>query len=74
MLPDGNGDFTRLMGMLVSKSKIGFGMRSHRYAAILTDMVREKLFVEDGREDNYGSDPYDKSSPESLLDYLKSTQ
>ena len=74
MLPDGNGDFTRLMGMLVSKSKIGFGMRSHRYAAVLTDMVREKLFVEDGREDNYGSDPYDKSSPESLLDYLKSTQ
>ena len=38
MLPDGNGDFTRLMGMLVSKSAIGFGQRSHRYAAVLTDM------------------------------------
>jgi peroxiredoxin len=72
MLPDGNGDFTRLMGMLVSKSQLGFGQRSHRYAMILTDMVREKLFVEPGREDNFGSDPYGESSPENVLKYLQS--
>ena len=71
MLPDGNGDFTRLMGMLVSKSQIGFGQRSHRYAAVLTDLVREKLFDEPGREDNFAGDPYGESSPERVLEYLR---
>jgi peroxiredoxin len=74
MLPDGNGDFTRLMGMLVSKSAIGFGPRSHRYAAVLTDMNRDKLFAEPGREDNFAGDPYGESSPENVLEYLKSTK
>jgi peroxiredoxin len=74
MLPDGNGDFTRLMGMLVNKSKLGFGLRSHRYAAVLTDSVREKLFVEPGREDNYGSDPYGESSPETVMEYIKNSR
>ena len=74
MLPDGNGDFTRLMGMLVSKSSIGFGMRSHRYAAVLTDMVRDKLFVEPGREDNFAGDPYGESSPETVLAYLRNSK
>ena len=73
-LPDGNGDFTRLMGMLVSKSEIGFGQRSHRYAAVLTDMVREKLFDEPGREDNFAGDPYGESSPERVLEYCKITK
>jgi peroxiredoxin len=31
-LPDGNGDFTRGMGMLVPKSDLGFGERSWRYS------------------------------------------
>ena len=31
LLPDGNGEFTRKMGMLVDKSNLGFGMRSWRY-------------------------------------------
>ena len=74
MIPDGNGDFTRLMGMLVNKSKLGFGLRSHRYAAVLTDSVREKLFVEPGREDNYGSDPYGESSPETVMEYIKNSR
>ena len=74
MIPDGNGDFTRLMGMLVNKSKLGFGLRSHRYAAVLTDSVREKLFVEPGREDNYGSDPYGESSPETVMEYIKNSK
>lgn len=72
MLPDGNGDFTRLMGMLVNKSHLGFGMRSHRYAVILTDLVREKLFVEPGHEDNFRGDPYGNSSPADVMEYIKS--
>ena len=32
LLPDGNGEFTRKMGMLVDKSNLGFGPRSWRYS------------------------------------------
>ena len=35
VIPDGSGKFTRLMGMLVKKDNLGFGMRSWRYAALL---------------------------------------
>ena len=35
VIPDGSGEFTRLMGMLVKKDNLGFGMRSWRYAALL---------------------------------------
>lgn len=71
VIPDGTGQFTRLMGRLVDKSAIGFGYRSHRYAAIVNDCVIEKIFDELGREDNFGSDPYGETSPENVLSYLK---
>jgi len=34
LIPDGSGEFTRKMGMLVAKDNLGFGMRSWRYAAV----------------------------------------
>ena len=34
LLPDGNGEFTRKMGMLVDKSNLGFGFRSWRYSML----------------------------------------
>ena len=71
VLPDGNGDFTRFMGMLVNKTSIGFGARSHRYAAIINDGVVEKMFEEPGREDNHPADPYGESSPENVMKYLQ---
>lgn len=70
VIPDGNGDFTRLMGMLVNKTEIGFGARSHRYAAIINDGVVAKMFEEPGRQDNFPSDPYGESSPENILKFL----
>ena len=39
VLPDGNADFTRSMGMLVDKKHVGFGQRSWRYCAIINDGV-----------------------------------
>lgn len=71
VIPDGNGDFTRLMGMLVNKTEIGFGPRSHRYAAVINDGVIEKLFEEPGREDNHAGDPYGESSPDNVMAYLR---
>jgi len=71
VIPDGTGHFTRLMGMLVNKDAIGFGYRSHRYAAVVDNCVIEKLFEEPGREDNHNGDPYGESSPETVMKYLK---
>lgn len=70
VIPDGSGEFTRRIGMLVAKDNLGFGMRSWRYAAIINDGVVEAWFEEPGLSDNCGDDPYGVSSPANLLDYL----
>ena len=67
VIPDGSGEFTRKMGMLVDKDNLGFGMRSWRYAAIVDDGVVEQWFEEPGFEDNCDSDPYEVSTPEGIL-------
>ena len=47
-LPDGNGDFSRGMGMLVAKEDLGFGERSWRYSMLVRDGVIEKMFIDIG--------------------------
>ncbi|MGD1715487.1 peroxiredoxin [Hydrocoleum sp. CS-953] len=74
LLPDGNGEFSRKMGMLVEKSNIGFGMRSWRYAMVVNDCKIEKMFVEAGFSDNYGDDPFEVSDADTVLAYLKGTE
>jgi peroxiredoxin len=46
MLADGNGEFTRAMGLDVDLSIAGLGSRSQRYAAIIDDGVITSLDVE----------------------------
>jgi peroxiredoxin len=72
LLPDGNGEFTRKMGMLVEKANLGFGFRSWRYSMLVEDGEIEKMFVEPGFDDNYADDPFDVSDADTMLDYLKS--
>lgn len=71
MLPDGNGDFTRGMNMLVKKNNLGFGDRSWRYSALVVDGEIEKLFSEAGQSDNFGADPFEVSDATTMLNYLK---
>lgn len=71
MLPDGNAEFTRKMGMLVDKQNLGFGMRSWRYAMIVDNGCIEQLFVEPGFEDNCPVDPFEVSDADTVLAYLK---
>ncbi|TIS72656.1 MAG: peroxiredoxin, partial [Mesorhizobium sp.] len=71
LIPDGSGEFTRKMGMLVAKDNLGFGMRSWRYAALIDDGVVEQWFEEEGFCDNCETDPYGVSSPQNVLDKLK---
>lgn len=68
MIPDGNGEFSDKMGMLVDKSDLGFGKRSWRYAMVVNDGVIEKMFVEPEKP----GDPFEVSDVDTVLGYLKS--
>ena len=71
MLPDGNGDFTRLMGMLVKKENLGFGYRSWRYSMYVENGEIKKLFSEPGQADNCADDPFVCSDVDTMLAYLQ---
>ena len=73
LIPDGNAYFTRSMGMLISKSNVGFGDRSWRYAMVVDNGIIDKLFIEEGMCDNADSDPYEETTPEKVLEYVKSS-
>ena len=73
LLPDGNGEFTRKMGMLVKKDNLGFGMRSWRYAMVVNDQVIEEMFVEPGLGDDASNDPFEVSDADTVLAWLYGT-
>jgi len=74
LLPDGNGEFTRKMGMLVDKSNLGFGLRSWRYSMLVNDSKIEKIFVEPDFADNCPTDPFEVSDADTMVAYLKGTE
>lgn len=65
-IPDGNGEFSDKMGLLVDKSAIGFGKRSWRYSMLVRDGVIEKMFLEPEVE----GDPYEVSDADTMLSYI----
>ena len=72
MIPDGTGQFTRMMGMLINKDHNGFGMRSWRYMAVINDGVVEKWWQEPGiNNEGLDDDPYFESTPKNVIDYLR---
>jgi peroxiredoxin len=73
-IPDGTGEFTRQLGMLVAKDNVGFGLRSWRYAAVISNGIIEKWFEEPGRQDNFAEDPYGETTPENIIGYLESVR
>jgi thioredoxin-dependent peroxiredoxin len=74
LLPDGNGEFTRKMGMLVNKDNLGFGMRSWRYSMLVNDMKIKKMFIESDYGDNCLTDPFEVSDAGTMLAYMKEAQ
>lgn len=73
LLPDGSGDFTRRMGMLVKKDHLGFGDRSWRYAMVADDGEIVAWFEEPGINDvGSDDDPYGETRPEPVLEWVKS--
>jgi len=65
-IPDGNGEFSEGMGMLVDKDAIGFGKRSWRYAMVVDNGVVEKMFIEPDQP----GDPYEVSDADTMLQYV----
>ena len=66
LLPDGNGDFSEGMGLLVDKEGLGFGKRSWRYSMLVKDGVIEKMFI----EPDIDGDPFEVSDAETMLNYI----
>ena len=65
-IPDGNGEFSQQVGMLVDKSSLGFGKRSWRYSMLVRDGIVEKMFVEPEEP----GDPFKVSDADTLLHYV----
>jgi len=70
VIPDGSGEFTRKMGMLVNKDNLGFGQRSWRYAMLVDDGKIINFWPEPGFEDNCATDPYGESKPQTILERI----
>lgn len=66
VIPDGNGEFTAGMDMLVDKDDLGFGKRSWRYAMLVKDGVIEKMFIEPQKP----GDPFEVSDADTMLNYI----
>lgn len=65
-LPDGNGEFSEGMGLLVDKSDIGLGKRSWRYSMLVKNGLIEKMFI----EPEESGDPFKVSDADTMLNYI----
>ncbi|KNC65328.1 glutathione peroxidase [Pseudoalteromonas ardens] len=70
LIPDGNGEFSEGMGMLVDKKDLGFGKRSWRYSMLVKDGVIEKMFI----EPDVPGDPFEVSDADTMLEYINPEQ
>lgn len=66
VIPDGNGDFSEGMGMLVDKNDLGFGKRSWRYSMLVKNGKIEKMFI----EPNVPGDPFEVSDADTMLNFI----
>jgi glutathione-dependent peroxiredoxin len=66
MIPDGNGELSEAIGLLVDKSAIGFGKRSWRYSMLVNNGVIEKAFIEPDKP----GDPFEVSDADTMLNFI----
>lgn len=66
LLPDGNGEFTEQIGLLVDKSDLGFGKRSWRYSMLVKDGKIVKQFIEPEKP----GDPFEVSDADTMLNFI----
>jgi len=71
MIPDGSGEFTEKVGMLVTKNNLGFGKRSWRYSMFVDNGEIKKAFLEPGFQNDCPTDPFEVSDVDTMIAYLK---
>ncbi len=71
VIPDGSGNFTRRMGMLVRKDNLGFGLRSWRYSMLVEDGEIVKIFSEPGMQNECPTDPFEVSDAGTMLNFIR---
>lgn len=69
MIPDGNADFAKAIGVDVNKNAIGFGTRSWRYSMLVQDGIIKAIFEEDRTKAD--GDPFEVSDAETMVEYLR---
>jgi len=65
-IPDGNGEFSKGMDMLVGKSDLCFGDRSWRYSMLVKNGTIDKMFIEPDQP----GDPFEVSDADTMLNYI----
>ena len=63
MLSDGNGDYTRALGLELDARRLGMGMRGQRFAIVVVDGVADYIAVEEPAR-------FEVTQAESLLEAL----
>ncbi len=66
VIPDGNGEFTQGMGMLVGKEDLGFGKRSWRYSMLVKNGIVQEMFI----EPDLPGDPFEVSDADTMLEFI----
>jgi peroxiredoxin len=64
MLGDGNGDYTRALGLELDARRLGMGMRGQRFAIVVNDGVADYIAIEEPAR-------FEVTRAESLLDALR---
>jgi|TARA_R100001244_G_scaffold88892_1_gene67728 peroxiredoxin len=68
LIPDGDGVFTRSLGMLVDKPVQGFGFRSWRYSCIITNKFIKSQWIEEGFNNlSNDEDPFEISDVATMI-------
>jgi|SaaInlV_120m_DNA_3_1039746.scaffolds.fasta_scaffold33884_1 thioredoxin-dependent peroxiredoxin len=71
MLPDGNGEFTNGIGMIIPKFEQGQAIRTWRYVAFVDNQQIKWMYEEAGRDpQGCSGDPYLDTTPEAVIGYL----
>lgn len=68
LIPDGSGELTRKMGVLVAKDNLGSGMRSWRYAALINYGMMQQRLGEEGFSNNCETGPHGVSPLQNALE------
>lgn len=73
LLPDGAGEFTFKMGMLVDRSIFGLGLHSRQYSMLVDDGEIQKIFIDPEVGDDFPAGLCEVSDADTMLAFVRGT-